>query len=93
MNDADILSRQTTTTSQQEIPEIDSHIQGFPKLIISCRHFSQILPTGAELATQLYMYMKHWQKLATQSRASSQSEGHSSKWLIWLVCRGPLHIT
>ena len=40
--------------------------QGFPKLIISCSQFSQILPTGAELATQLYM--KHWQKLAIQSR-------------------------
>ena len=24
---------------------------------------------------------------------SSQSEGHSSKWLIWLVCREPLHST
>ena len=23
---------------------------------------------------------------------SSQSEGYSSKWLIWLVCREPLHI-
>ena len=24
--------------------------------------------------------------------ASSQSEGNSSKWLIWLVCREPLHM-
>ena len=27
---------------------------------------------------------------STQSQTSSQSEGHSSKWLIWLVCREPL---
>ena len=25
-------------------------------------------------------------------RTSSQSEGYSSKWLIWLVCREPLQI-
>ena len=30
--------------------------------------------------------------MALSPGTSSQSEGYSSKWLIWLVCREPLYI-
>ena len=61
-------------------------MQGFPRHTKSCSHFPKILLTSADLKSRLYR--KVWQKLATQT--SSQSEGYSSKWLIWLVCREPL---
>ena len=57
-------------------------IQGFPKLTKSCSH--QRWPQKSRLL--------QWQKWLLNPGTSSQSEGHSSKWLIWLVCRNPWYI-
>ena len=53
-------------------------IQGFPKLTKSCSHFSKILVTTAEVMAKIGYSIQG---------TSSQSEGYSSKWIIWLVCR------
>ena len=62
--------------------------QGFPKFIKSCSHFSKILSTLLTIkAGCIESNGKNW---LLNPESSSQSEGYSSKWLIWLVVREPL---
>ena len=61
-------------------------LRGFPKLTKFSSHFSKVLATTADIKSRLYNG-KNW---LFSPGTSSQSEGYSSKRLIWLVCREPL---
>ena len=64
-----------------------SHGQSLQNLVYS--HFPKILLTSADLknwSCRKVNLAKNW---LLNPGTSSQSEGYSSKWLIWLVCREP----
>ena len=64
--------------------------QGFPKLTKSCSHFPRYYWLVVTLKTGcIGMYGKNW---LLNAGTSSQSEGYSSKSLIWLVCGEPLYL-
>ena len=67
--------------------------QRFPKHTKSCSHFPKILPTSTDLKAG-YITVTNGKNWLLSPETSSQSEKHSNihVWLIWLLCREPLHI-
>ena len=63
-------------------------MQGFLKLTKSCNHFPRYY--RSVLISKAGCKGEQWQKWLLNPGTSSQSEGYSSKWLIWQVCREPL---